>query len=359
MTLLFSPLTIRNTTFKNRMVVSPMCMYRSEDGFADDFHLVHLGSRAMGGFGLIIQEATSISPEGRITPGDLGIWKDEHIPKLKEIVAFCQSHGSLMGIQLAHAGRKASCVPPFEGRHQIRPDQPDGWQTLGPSAIGFRDTDAPPLAMEEEDIEKLKQDYISAIRRSKEIGYDVLEIHAAHGYLLHQFLSPLSNKRKDKYGGSFENRIRLVLEIVEIAKKEWGEEKPFFVRVSATDWTEDGWNIEETIELSKKLRALGVDLIDVSSGGNAAVANIPVFPGYQVEFAEKIKAQAGILTGAVGKITTGKQSEEILQKGQADLIFYARETLRQPYLPLIAADELDEEVTWPKEYERARRRKTK
>lgn len=350
---LFTPFTIRNTTFKNRLVVSPMCMYSATNGYASDFHLVHLGSRAMGGFGLIIQEATAISPEGRITDGDLGIWEESHTEKLKELVAFCRKHGSLVGIQLAHAGRKASCVPPFEGRHQLKPTEEGGWETVGPSAVAYKKEHIPPVALDTEGIDKIKNDFVAATRRAKEIGYDVLEIHMAHGYLLHQFYSPVSNQRTDEYGGSFENRIRLPLEIAQLVKKEWGNEKPLFVRISATDWKQDGWTIENSVELCKRLKALGVDLIDVSSGGNVSV-EIPNVPGYQVNFSETIRNEVGIATGAVGKITTGRQSEEILQKDMADLIFYARETLRHPNFPLHAARELAVDIDWPKQYERAK-----
>lgn len=350
---LFSSFNIRKTEFKNRLVVSPMCMYSAENGFATDFHLVHLGSRAIGGFGLIMQEATAVSPEGRITNGDLGIWKDEHQEKLKEIVRFCHQHDSKIGIQLAHAGRKASCVPPFEGRHQLAPNVENGWQTVGPSATAYKKKQVAPVALDVEGIEKIKNDFVVATRRAKEIGYDVLEIHMAHGYLLHQFYSPLSNQRTDAYGGSFENRIRLPLEIATLVKQEWGDEKPLFARISATDWTQDGWTVEDSVQLCKKLKEIGVDLIDVSSGGNVS-ADIPNVPGYQVDFAETIRKEVGIATGAVGKITTGQQSEEILQKNMADLIFYARETLRHPYFPLHAARELGVDLEWPKEYERAK-----
>lgn len=350
---LFSPFQIRNTTFKNRLVVSPMCMYSSENGYASDFHLVHLGSRAMGGFGLIIQEATAISPEGRITNGDLGIWENGHIEKLKEVVSFCQKHGSLVGIQLAHAGRKASCVPPFEGRHQIDPEKENGWQTVGPSKIAYKENQIPPTALDKNGIEKIKNDFVSATKKAKEIGYDVLEIHMAHGYLLHQFYSPISNHRTDEYGGSFENRIRFPLEIAEMVKQEWGNEKPLFVRVSATDWNRDGWTIEDSVKFCKKLKDLGVDLIDVSSGGNI-FAEIPNTPGYQVGFSEIIRKEVGISTGAVGKITTARQAEEILQKEMADLIFLAREALRDPNFPLHAARKLAVDLDWSKQYERAK-----
>lgn len=332
------------------MVVSPMCMYSAIDGFANDYHLAHLGSRAVGGFGLIMQEATAISPEGRITYKDLGIWKDEHQAKLKEIVKFCQSQGSLVGIQLAHAGRKASHRPPFEGRMEIKPDHPDGWQTVSASDIAFHKSENPPVALDLKGIEKVKKDFVNATKRAKEIGYDVVEIHAAHGYLLHQFYSPLSNKRTDQYGGSFENRIRLVSEITKLVKAEWGDEKPLFVRISATDWTENGWNIEDSIKLSIELKKLGVDLIDTSTGGNITGAKIETKPGYQVTFAEQVKQKANIKTGAVGLINTSSLSEEILQNNQADLIFYGRQALKNAYLPYLFAEELEHNMKWIHQY---------
>lgn len=336
------------------MVVSPMCMYSSRDGFANDFHLVHLGSRASGGFGLIIQEATAVSPEGRISYGDLGLWKDDHLEKLKRIVHFCHLQGSLMGIQLAHAGRKASHHLPQDGAGKIAPDHRYGWQTVSSSALPFREDEPAPIALDKAGIQKVKDDYISATQRAKQAGYDVVEIHAAHGYLFHQFYSPLANKRTDEYGGSFENRIRLLMEVTWEVKKEWGDEKPLFVRISATDWTEGGWTIEDSVKLSAKLKTLGVDLIDTSSGGNVPHAKIPTAPGYQAGFAEIIRKETGVLTGAVGQITTAEHSEEILQKGMADLILYARESLRQPYLPLHVAHSLHEDIEWPLQYNRAK-----
>ncbi len=354
MSLLFSPLKIKNTTFKNRMVVSPMCMYSSVDGFANDFHLVHLGSRAVGGSSLIIQEATAVSPEGRITHGDMGIWKDEHIEKSKQITDFVHSQNALIGIQLAHAGRKASYQLPKDGARKIAPELENGWQTVSASALPFRENEPTPVALDDTGIEKIKNDFKEATRRSIEAGYDVVEIHAAHGYLFHQFYSPLANERKDKYGGSFENRIRLLLEVTRVVRKEWPEEKPLFVRISATDWTEGGWTIEDSVKLSVELKKVGVDLIDTSSGGNVPKATIPSESGYQVPFAAQIKKEANILTGAVGQITTATQSEAILKTGRADLILYARESLRQPYFPLHAAKELKVDVTWPLQYERAK-----
>ena len=354
MSILFSPLKIKSKTFKNRMVVSPMCMYSSVDGFANDFHLVHLGSRAVGGSALIIQEATAVSPEGRITHGDMGLWKDAHIEKSKQIVDFVHSQNALMGIQLAHAGRKASYQLPKDGARKIAPEDKNGWQTVSASALPFREGEPAPIALDALGIEKVKNDYAEATRRAEKAGYDVVEIHAAHGYLFHQFYSPLANERTDEYGGSFENRIRFLLEVTEVVRKEWPEEKPLFVRISATDWTEGGWTVEDAVKLSVELKKLGVDLIDTSSGGNVPKATIPSKPGYQVPFAAQIKKEANILTGAVGQITTAEQSEEILKTGKADLILYARESLRQPYFPLHAATELGVDVEWPLQYQRAK-----
>ncbi len=354
MNLLFSPLKIKNTTLKNRMVVSPMCMYSSVDGFANDFHLVHLGSRAVGGSALIIQEATAVSPEGRITHGDMGLWKDAHIEKSKRIVDFVHSQNAMIGIQLAHAGRKASYQLPKDGARKIAPKDENGWQTVSASALPFREGEPAPIALDTSGIEKVKSDYTEATRRAEKAGYDVVEIHAAHGYLFHQFYSPLANQRTDEYGGSFENRIRFLLEVTEVVRKEWPDEKPLFVRISATDWTEGGWTVEDAVKLSMKLKEFGVDLIDTSSGGNVPTATIPSEPGYQVSFAAQIKKEVNILTGAVGQITTAEQSEEILKTGKADLILYARESLRQPYFPLHAATELGVDVEWPLQYQRAK-----
>lgn len=336
------------------MVVSPMCMYSSVDGFANQFHLVHLGSRAVGGSALIIQEATAVSPEGRITHGDMGLWKDEHIEKSKEIVNFVHSQNVLIGIQLAHAGRKASHQLPKDGAKKIAPELENGWQTVSASALPFREGEPAPVALDTAGIEKVKSDYAAATRRAEQAGYDVVEIHAAHGYLFHQFYSPLANERTDKYGGNFDNRIRFLLEVTEVVRKEWPEEKPLFVRISATDWTDRGWSIKDSVKLSIELKKLGVDLIDTSSGGNVPKATIPSEPSYQVPFAAQIKKEANILTGAVGQITTAEQSEAILKDGKADLILYARESLRQPYFPLYAAKELKVDLEWPLQYERAK-----
>jgi len=356
MSLLFSPLNIKNIQLKNRIVVSPMCQYSATDGFANDWHLVHLGSRAVGGASLIIMEATSVSPEGRISPGDLGLWKDEQIDMLKRITRFIHEQGSIAGIQLAHAGRKASFNAPWNGSKQLSAEE-GGWQTVAPSAIPFNEADVIPIALSTADIEQVKADFKAATVRAIEAGFRVIELHGAHGYLIHQFLSPLSNQRTDNYGGSFENRIRFLLELVESVQEEWPAENPLFVRLSATDWAEGGWTAEETVQLSAILKDKGVDLIDVSSGGLAIQQQIPVFPGYQVQFAEAVKQQTGILTGAVGLITSAEQAEGILKGGQADLVLLAREFLRDPYFPLTAAHKLDAEVKWPVQYERAKPRK--
>jgi len=351
---LFSPIKIKSIEFKNRIVVSPMCEYSSEDGFANDWHLVHLGSRAVGGAGLITTEATAVSAEGRITYGDLGIYKDEHIAKLKQITDFIHENGSVAGIQLAHAGRKASHEIPWKGGTQIATDQPKGWESFAPSAIAFTDKEQPSTELDKEGIEKVKADFKAAASRALLAGFKVIELHGAHGYLVHEFLSPLSNHRTDEYGGSFENRIRLLLEIIESVKEVWPEENPLFVRISASDWTEGGWTADDSVVLAKVLIGKGIDLIDCSSGGNVATAKIPLKPGYQVEFAEKVKKESGILTGAVGLITESKQADDIIQQGQADLVIMAREFLRDPYFPLRAAHELGHEVKWPVQYERAK-----
>lgn len=356
MSILLSPLTIKNISLKNRIVVSPMCQYSAEDGYANDWHLVHLGSRAVGGAALIIQEATAVSPIGRISPGDLGIWSDDHVPVLKRITSFIHQQGSVAGIQLAHAGRKASFDLPWNGGKQIL-EKDGGWKTVAPSAIPFHDHDEPPMTLSINDIEKIKSDFRAAALRSIEAGYQVIEIHAAHGYLFHQFFSPLSNLRTDEYGGSFENRIRLLLEVVDIVREVWTTEKPLFVRISATDWAEKGWSPEDAIQLSAILKTKDIDLIDCSSGGNIHYQEIPLFPGYQVQFSASIRKETGMLTGAVGLITEAKQAEEILQEGKADLILLARELLRDAYFPLHAAFELDDEIKWPDQYVRAKPRK--
>lgn len=350
---LFSPLSIKSITLKNRIAISPMCQYSATDGFANDWHLVHLGSRASGGAGLIIQEATSVSPEGRISPEDLGLWKNEQIEKLKQITQFIISQNSVPGIQLAHAGRKASAASPWNGGRKVANDN-GGWETVAPSAIAYHDNETAPIALDKNGIQKVISDFKSATKRALEAGYQVLEIHGAHGYLLHQFMSPLSNLRTDEYGGSFENRIRLTLEVVAAVQSEWPENLPLFIRISATDWAEGGWNLEESIQLSKILKEKGVDLIDVSSGGAVSHQQIKLCAGYQVPFAESINKESGILTGAVGLITDATQAEEIVASGKADLVLFARESLRNPNLGLTFADDLEADVQWPKQYERAK-----
>jgi 2,4-dienoyl-CoA reductase-like NADH-dependent reductase (Old Yellow Enzyme family) len=351
---LFTPLAIRGIELKNRIVVSPMCEYSSEDGFANDWHLVHLGSRAVGGSALIITEATAVSPEGRISPDDLGLWKDEHIEKLQQIVGFIEEHGSIAGVQLAHAGRKASHVSPWKGGKALPANDPAAWQTVAPSPVPFREDEPLPLALDKAGIDKVINDFTVAAQRALTVGFKVIEIHAAHGYLLHEFYSPLSNKRNDEYGGSFENRIRITVEIAESIRRVWPGELPLFVRLSASDWTEGGWTIDDSVALAKVLKNKGVDLIDCSSGGNIPHAKIEVGPAYQVPFAEAIKKQTGILTGAVGMITTAQQAEDILSSGKADVIIMARELLRNPYFPLHAAKALGADIKWPLQYERAK-----
>lgn len=350
---LFSPLTVRGIEFKNRITVSPMCEYSSIDGFANDWHLVHLGAMAVGGAALVITEATSVSPEGRISPADLGIWKDEHIEMLERITTFIHQHGAVAGVQLAHAGRKASHAEPWSGGKQI-PLLAGGWQTVSASDLAFAEGEEKPLALDKEGIGKVIADFKAATYRAIKAGFRVIELHAAHGYLLHQFLSPLSNQRTDEYGGSFENRIRLLLEIVDTIRGAWPAEYPLFVRISATDWTPGGWAAEDSVKLAAILKDKGIDLVDCSSGGNVPKAQIPVGPGYQVQFAESVKKQTGILTGTVGMITTPEQADGIIQTAQADLVLLAREHLRDPHFALRAAHVLGHEVKWPLQYERAK-----
>jgi 2,4-dienoyl-CoA reductase-like NADH-dependent reductase (Old Yellow Enzyme family) len=350
---LFSPLTIKSIILKNRIAISPMCQYSATDGFANDWHLVHLGSRASGGAGLIIQEATAVSPEARISPQDLGLWKDEQIEKMQQINRFIVSQNAVPGIQLAHAGRKASVSAPWNGNKKLDESQ-GGWETVAPSAIGYHSNEKAPIALDKIGIQKIISDFKSATKRVVQAGYQVLEIHGAHGYLLHQFLSPLSNFRTDEYGGSFENRIRLTLEVVDAVQSEWPKDLPLFVRISATDWADGGWNVEESVALTKILKQKGVDLIDASSGGLVSHQKIPLGPNYQVPFAEKIKKETGILTGAVGLITQAIQAEEIIADGKADLVLFARESLRNPNLGLTFAHELQATIQWPKQYERAK-----
>ena len=329
-----------------------MCQYSSKDGFATDWHLVHLGSRAQGGAGLVILEASAVTPQGRISSGDLGIWKDEHIPALERIAKFIHSQGSRAGIQLAHAGRKGSMTPPFAGERLLTPDE-GAWTPVAPSTIAFSPQYAVPEALDQAGIDASIAAFGHGAQRALTAGFDLVEIHAAHGYLLHEFLSPLSNQRTDSYGGSFENRTRLLLQVVDAVRQVWPAHLPVFVRISASDWAEGGWNIDESVQLSRLLREHGVDLVDCSSGGLVPHAKVPVAPGYQVDFSARIRKEAAIATAAVGMITEPTQANDILQHGQADMIFIARELLRDPYWPVHAAAALSEAASWPEQYLRA------
>ena len=351
---LFEPLSLRDVKFRNRLVVSPMCQYSSTDGFANGWHLVHLGSRAVGRPGIVFTEATAVVPEGRISPQDLGIWKDEHIEMLARIVRFIESQGSVAGMQLAHAGFKASTRSPWLGGGPLEVTE-GGWRPVyAPSAIAFTDGWIVPEALDRTGIRTVIEAFAAAATRALTAGFRIIELHAAHGYLLHEFLSPLVNKRTDEYGGSLENRTRIVRELVEAVRKVWPERLPLFMRISATDWVEGGWTPEEAVELAKMVHPLGVDLIDCSSGGVAPNARIPVAPGYQVPFARKLKAEAEVHTGAVGLINGAQQAEGILENGDADLVLMARQFLRDPYFPLHAAKELAVEMEWPLQYQRAK-----
>lgn len=357
---LFDPLTLRDVTFKNRIFISPMCQYSSVDGMPTDWHLVHLGSRAVGGAACVVQEATAISSEGRISPGDAGIWSEEHVEAYSRITAFLKENGTIPAIQLAHAGRKASTSRPWEGDASLTPEQGGWWPISGPSAIAFDDQSPEPHALSTAEITVMIEQFADAARRSFEAGFEVLEIHAAHGYLLHSFLSPLSNQRTDQYGGSLENRMRFLLEVTQAVSDSWPNHLPVLVRISATDWMEEqapeSWTVDDSVELAKRLKALGVDLIDVSSGGLVPGAKIKTGPGYQVPFSAKIRAEADIATGAVGQITEPAQAERIIPDGQADVILIARESLRDPYWPLHAAHALGVDLPWPVQYERAKPR---
>jgi 2,4-dienoyl-CoA reductase-like NADH-dependent reductase (Old Yellow Enzyme family) len=352
---LFREIRIRNIKLKNRIIVSPMCQYSSEDGFANEWHLVHLGSRAVGGASLVIAEATAVSPEGRISNRDLGIWKDEHIDFLRKITRFITKNGAVPGIQLAHAGRKASVTSPWEGNRLIASSE-GGWKPVAPSAIPYSDAMDTPESLDIRDINRIISNFADASKRAADAGFMVAEIHAAHGYLVHEFLSPLSNKRNDNYGGPFENRIRLLKEIIQAVRRVWPDDFPLFVRISVTDWSENGWNPDESVKLASMLKELGVDLIDCSSGGIIPDVKIPAGPGYQVPFSERIRREAGIPTAAVGLITTARQAEQILECGQADMIVLARQMLRDPYFPLHAAEELGEDIDWPVQYLRAKKK---
>jgi len=351
---LFDQLVIRDVTLRNRIAVSPMCEYSSTDGFANDWHLVHLGSRAVGGAGLVLTEATAVSADGRISPQDLGIYRDEHLEVLSRIARFVEDQGAVAGVQLAHAGRKASTARPWEGGGPVAVDA-GGWRPIyAPSAIAFSGDSIVPQAMSREDIAHVIDAFRHGAERALAAGFHVAEIHAAHGYLIHSFLSPLSNLRTDEYGGSFANRARFIREIVDAVRAVWPERLPLFVRISATDWAEGGWTIEESVELARDLRSRGVDLVDCSSGGSVPGARIPLAPGYQVPFAERIRREANVLTGAVGLITEPEQADAIVHDGRADLIVLARALLRDPYWPLHAAEALGVYVPWPSQYLRAK-----
>jgi 2,4-dienoyl-CoA reductase-like NADH-dependent reductase (Old Yellow Enzyme family) len=351
---LFSPLKIKSVELKNRIAVSPMCQYSSINGMPNDWHLVHLGSRAVGGAGLVFTEATAVSPEGRISPDDAGIWNDEQANAYKRITSFIKSQNSVPGIQLAHAGRKASTYTPWKGTGEVSVEN-DGWQTLAPSAIPFSGNYPSPKEMSVKDIKLVIDQFCQAAKRSLIAGFEIIELHMAHGYLGHEFLSQISNKRTDNYGGSLENRCRFAVEIAKSVRKIIPDTMPLFVRISASDWTEGGWDIVQSVQLAKWLKDAGVDLIDCSSGGNISNAKIPVAPCYQIPFAQRIKKEANILTGGVGLITTSEQAEQIISKEQADIVLLAREMLRDPYWPMHAAKELDFELKdFPNQYLRAK-----
>jgi len=355
---LLSTLKVRGVTLRNRVVMSPMCQYSAVEGMANDWHLVHLGSRAVGGVAMVMVEATAVARDGRISPGDMGLWRDEQIEPLARIARFVQSQGAIAGIQLAHAGRKASRDVPWRagGRLDVTAG---GWPVVAPSDIPFNEGDPESLPLDAAGIAAVIDDFEAAARRAVAAGFQVIEIHSAHGYLLHEFLSPLSNQRADRYGGSLENRARLLLEVGARLRALMPAQMPLFVRISATDWVEGGWDIEQSVQLAKWLKARAIDLIDVSSGGTLPKANIPLAPGYQVPFARRIRAEAGIMTGAVGLVTETRAADAIITEGCADLVFLARELLREPYWALKAQHDLQEEPAWPVQYGYALKRKTK
>jgi 2,4-dienoyl-CoA reductase-like NADH-dependent reductase (Old Yellow Enzyme family) len=351
--MLLTPLKLRDVTLKNRVVVSPMCQYSSEDGFASDWHLVHLGSRAVGGASLVFTEATAVTPEGRISPQDLGLWKDAHAEMLGRIAKFVRAQGAEAGVQLAHAGRKGSTARPWEGGGPVPPEK-GGFGIVAPSAIPFREKDQVPRELDEAGIARIVHAFAEAADRAHRAGFTAIELHAAHGYLLHEFLSPLANRRTDRYGGSIENRARMLLETVRAVRSRWPERLPLFVRVSATDWVAGGWTADDTVWLARRLKDEAVDLLDCSSGGSVPGAQIPVGPGYQVPFAERVRREAGMPAGAVGLIRSAYQADQILRGGQADVVVMARQLLRDPYWPLHAARELSVDLPWPPQYQRAK-----
>ena len=351
--LLFTPLKLRDITLRNRVVVSPMCQYSSDDGFANEWHVVHLGSRAVGGAGLVLTEATAVEPRGRISPQDLGLWKDEHIEVLARINRFLHRHGAASGVQLAHAGRKGSTPPPWHPGTRVEPEN-GGWTPVGPTEEPFAGDYPQPAALDESGIAQVVKAFADATVRAKAAGFQVIELHAAHGYLLHEFLSPLSNKRTDRYGGTFENRTRFALEVTRAVRAQWPESLPLFMRISATDWVEDGWTVDDSVALARLVAREGVDLIDCSSGGVVPGVKIPVGPGYQTSLSEKVRRDTGLLTGTVGMIRSSMQAEHVLGTEQADVVIIARELLRDPYWPLRAARELHADVPWPPQYQRAK-----
>lgn len=352
MSKLFSPLQIKGITLKNRIVMSPMCQYSATDGFVNDWHYIHYTTRAIGGCGVIIQEATAVAPEGRISYADLGIWSDDHIEAMSRLTSTIENFGAIPGIQLAHAGRKASCDLSWKGGQQLQSGI-NSWQTVAPSAIPFYEKDTIPKELSEEEINSIIDKFAEATERAIKAGYKIIELHAAHGYLIHQFLSPITNHRTDKYGGSFENRSRLIVNIVDRIIPLTNNNLSLWVRISTTDWVENGWNPEESVKLSLLLKAKGVDVIDVSTGGNAAHVRIPVAPGYQIPFASEIKQKTEMTTGAVGLINTVSQAEDLLDKDKCDLVFLGRELLRNPYFALQASIELNDKISYPPQYERS------
>lgn len=353
---LLSPLTIRKETMRNRIAVSPMCQYCAKDGFADDWHLVHLGSRAAGGAGLVFTEATAVTPEGRITPGDLGLWKDEQIEPLARIAKFIERMGAVPGIQLAHAGRKGSCLPPWQDKGRRLTSAEGAWQLVAPSAVPFAESDPPPQSLDKKGIEAFISAFIASTKRAIKAGFKILEIHSAHGYLLHSFLSPISNRRTDEYGGSLENRMRLHKELITEVRRIIPADMPLFMRISASDWVDGGWDVEQSVTLAKLVKPLGVDLIDASSGGMVPKAVIPVGRNYQVPFATQIRKEAEIMTGAVGLITEPDQANDIITSSSADLVFIARQMLREPYFAIRAEEALNQDPAWPLQYGYAVRR---
>ncbi len=350
---LFSLLTLRGLEFRNRIFLSPMCQYSSENGMPNEWHFVHLGSRAVGGVSLVMVEATSVSPEGRISPWDSGIWSDEHAQAFKRLTEFIKEQGARPGIQIAHAGRKASTDVPWRGGGPLAQDV-GGWQTMAPSPLAFDEPSPKPTEMTKEDMERVVAQFAAAARRGCEAGFEVVEIHMAHGYLLHQFLSPISNHRRDDYGGTLENRTRFPLRVARAVREMWPPELPLFVRISCTDWVEGGWDLNQAVQFCRWLKEVGADLIDCSSGGLVPYAKIPAAPGYQTPFAAEIRHKVGIATGAVGLITHPVQAEQIVATGQADAVFLAREMLRNPYWPRHAAGILNAEIPWPPQYLRAK-----